>query len=49
MIKGTYGVVVITVILDGIKKILYFPVDAVFYNLIAIQSDWIDETERDIT
>ena len=43
-LSGEY--VVITVILDRFEKILHFPVDAVFYHLIAIQSDWIDETAR---
>ena len=46
-LSGEYAV--ITVILDRFEKILHFPVDAVFYHLIAIQSDWIDETARDIT
>ena len=41
--------VVITVIVDRFEKILHFPVDAMFYHLVTIRSDWIDETEREIT
>ena len=41
--------VVITVILDRFKKFLHFPVDAIFHYSIAIQSDWINETETRIT
>ena len=46
-LSGEY--VVITVILDRFEKILHFPVDAMFHHSIAIQSDWINETERGIT
>ena len=45
-LSGEY--VVITVILDWFE-ILHFLVDAVFYYPIAIQSDWVDETETRIT
>ena len=41
--------VVITVILDRFEKVLHFPVDAMFHYSIAIQSDWINETETGIT
>ena len=35
--------VVIAVILDWFE-IFHFPVDAMFYYPVAIQSDWINET-----